>query len=101
MISEKVQDAIRCAVASANFRPLFEHFAQDIELRVAVFFCSQYPQRYCGRNAVISRLRDVADAGLEPHGEPVDCFVSSERVVALRAAPDDCLLPSQCENNGV
>jgi hypothetical protein len=84
MISQAVQNAIREATESADFRPLFDHFADDVELGITIVGGSGVSERYRGKRSVIDRLRSIAHGESRPIDEFPDLFASGERIVAFR-----------------
>lgn len=86
MRSEGLDESIRTAAETAKFDRLFDHFADDIELRIAVATPSPASEWRHGRPSVIARLQRLYGNGA-PTGEgPVDVYSSGERVVACRNA---------------
>jgi hypothetical protein len=95
-------DAIRIAAEVADFEPLFDYFADDIELRVSIALQSPSSEKRRGRQSVIRHLRLRYGVGSPPSEAPVDVFGSANRVVACRSATfaiarglrvrDDCAL---------
>ena len=84
MISQAVQDAIEQVTETANFGALFDHFADDIELRVAIAVGSSVYNEHRGKRSVISYLQNVGEADAPRIDEPLDFFASGDRIVAFR-----------------
>jgi hypothetical protein len=102
MDSRGLHDAIRIVAETANFDPLFDYFADDVELRVSVALQSQARDERRGRQSVIRHLQRLYSADSPASEEPVDLSSSGRRIVACRIASfaigggltirDDCAL---------
>jgi hypothetical protein len=84
MISQAVQDAIEQVAETANFRPLFDHFPDDIELKVTITVGSPLCMERRGKQSIISYLQNVSEAPTLRIGGPLDFFASGERIVVIR-----------------
>lgn len=82
MVSSNVQDAIAEVVESADFRPLFEHLADDVELRVAVA-ASPVTHERRGRQRVLDYFANADKSGIVPVERSPDLFASGDRIVAF------------------
>jgi ketosteroid isomerase-like protein len=82
MSSCDIQDAIMEVVDNSDFRPLFDHFADDVELRVAVA-ASPISHERRGRERVLDYLMNVDVPGAAPVGRAPDLFASGDRFVAF------------------
>jgi ketosteroid isomerase-like protein len=87
MISQALQATIERVVETADFRPLFDAFADDIELRVAIALRAPVCDERRGKKSVIGHLQKIGNADSPPSDNPPDFFASGERVVAFR---DEC-----------
>jgi ketosteroid isomerase-like protein len=99
MISQAIQDAIRRAAESSDFRALFDHVADDVELSIAVTAGPRGVRQCRGKRCVIDRLFDIGDAGWRA-ARRVEFVVHDDRVVALRdepiVVPTGLLLRCEC-----
>jgi hypothetical protein len=84
MISQAVQDAIEEVVETANFSALFDHFADDAELRVAIAVSSPGYSVHRGKRSVMSRLQSVGELDALGIDDPLDFFAGGDRIVAVR-----------------
>jgi len=82
MLRSDVQDAIAGVVDNADFRPLFDHFADDVELRVAVAASPVIHERR-GRERVLDYFTNGGVSGTAPVERAPDLFASGDRIVAF------------------
>jgi len=82
MSSCDVQDAIVEVVESADFRPLFAHLADDVELRVAVAASAVTHERK-GRQRVLDYFTSAEPCDLVALDRSPDVFASGDRIVAF------------------
>jgi hypothetical protein len=99
MISQSIQDAIRRAAESSDFRALFDHLADDVQLNITVMAGPGSTRQCRGKRCVIDRLFDIGDAGWRA-ARRVEFVVHDHRVVALRdepiVVPTGLLLRCEC-----
>jgi hypothetical protein len=81
MVSQVVQQAIKRAIVSGNFSPLYNSFADDAELRMAMTAGSSISNER-GQRSVVARLRSLVEGDLSPANEAPEFFADGERIVA-------------------
>jgi ketosteroid isomerase-like protein len=84
MISEDMHDAIRIAAEAADFRPLFDYLADDVELTVSIPVQAPVSIERRGRQSVIRHLRGFEEADTPRKKNAADVFGAGERIVAFR-----------------
>lgn len=83
MTTNSLPKAIMAVADTVDFRPLFEHLADDVELRVTVAVRSAVCERH-GKRSVMRHLRPSAPAEIPRVSEPPDSFADGRRIVAFR-----------------
>jgi hypothetical protein len=82
MMDHNLQDLMRRVTETENFRPLFAHFSDNVELRVTMALASSARSERRGKPSVIRHLQ-VARHAVQPRiEEPIEFFVDGERFVA-------------------
>jgi len=81
-MNHNLQDLMRRVTATENFRPLFAHFSDNVELRVTMALASSARSERRGKSSVIRHLQAAGHAVQPPIEEPIEFFVDGERFVA-------------------
>lgn len=82
MISQAVQDTIKRAIEAGDFSSLYDYFADDVELRIAMAVGSSVSDECCKRS-VVDRLRKLGKVALSPDDEAPEFVANGERIVAF------------------
>jgi ketosteroid isomerase-like protein len=81
---ETIEDILKTVMETADFRPLFDHFAEGVELKVTTSVGPSASHERSGRQSVIDYFRHVDEASMRRVDKGVDCFARGQRLVALR-----------------
>jgi len=82
MIDGNLQNLMRQVTQTADFRSLFAHFSDDIELRVTMALAPSARSERRGKPAVIRHLRAAGGAVQPRITAPFEFFANGERFVA-------------------
>jgi ketosteroid isomerase-like protein len=82
MISQVVQDAIKNAIDTGDFSPLYDYFADDVELRIAMAVGSSISDERSKRS-VIDCLQKLAEVDLPLDDQAPEFVANGKRIVAF------------------
>ena len=82
MMRPAVQDTIKSAVETGDLSSLYDYFADDVELRMAMAVGSSVSGERSKRS-VIDHLQKLGEVDLRPHHEAPGLLAEGDRVVAF------------------
>jgi len=82
MMRQAVQDTIKRAVETGDFSSLYDCFADDVELEIAMAVVSPASSDRC-KASVINCLQNLGEVHFLPEYEGPEFFANGERVVAF------------------
>jgi len=87
MMTQSVQDTIKGAIETGDFSSLYDYFADDVELKIAMAVGSPVSDERC-KPSVIDCLQKLGDVDLPPDREAPEFVANGDRVVAFW---DECV----------
>lgn len=99
-MDQTIEEILKRVIETADFRPLFDHFAEGVELKVTTSVGPAASHERSGRQSVIEYFRHVDEASTARVDNDVDCFAHGQRLVALRddqvSMGDGWIVRSEC-----
>jgi len=81
-MSQAVQDTIKIAIETGDLGPLYDYFADDVALKIAMAVGSPVSDER-GKRSVIDCLQKLGEADEPPDQEAPEFIANGERVVAF------------------